>query len=163
MPGKLLCVMCRLLFDVLLVPMKNFDHIKNRGCMYFACLIYFCWILIFCLHRTWEYASCSPLKKSLVFIFLCLHWQDIFDTCLFMQTDILEEPLFEHGSAGSQSPELHCFWSHLLCYWHLSVPESLIQQVKINLQSIPNVTGGRWGHKYKRKDMVTVIDGMTVT
>lgn len=123
--------MCRLLFNVLLVPMKNFDYIKNRGCMYFACLTYFCWILIFCLHRTWEYASCSPLRKRLAFIFLCLHWQDIFDTCLVMQTDTLEEPLFEHCSPGSQSPELHCFWSHLLLYWNLNVPESLAYKLAV--------------------------------
>lgn len=156
--------MCRLLFDVLLVPMKNFDHIKNRGCMYFACLMYFCWLLIFCLHRTWEYASCSPLRKSLELIFLCLHWQDIFDSCLFMQSETLEEPLFEHGSPGRQSvTRAACFWSHFLLYWNLNIPESLAQQVKISLQSIPNVTGGSWGHKYKRRDMVTVIDGMAVT
>lgn len=117
--------MCRFLFNVLLVPMKNLDYIKIRGCMYFACLIYFCWILTFCLHRTWEYASCSPSRKSLAFILLCLHWQDIFDTCLAMQTDTVEEALFEHSSPGSQSPELHCFWSHLLHYGNLNVPECL--------------------------------------
>lgn len=157
--------MCRLLFNVLLVPMKNFDHIKNRGCMYIACLIYFCWLLIFCLHRTWEYASCSPLRKSLAFIFLCLHWQDIFDTCLFMQSDTLEEPVFEHRSPGRQAG------SHQSCLLlipfiallepkHSSVPGTT---GKLSLQSIPSVTGGRWGHKYKRRDMVTVIDGMAVT
>lgn len=70
--------MCRLHFNVLLASMKNFDYIQNRGCMYFACLIYFCWILIFCLQRTREFGSCSPLGKSLAFAFLCLRWQRYF-------------------------------------------------------------------------------------
>lgn len=49
-----------------------------------------------------------------------------------------------------------------MLYWNLNYAETFVQQVKINLQSISNVAGGRQGHNCKRRATTTVIEGMTV-
>lgn len=136
---------------------------KNcKNCMYFACRIYFCWILTFCLRRTREFASCNPLRKSLAFAFLCLHWQRYF-WLMFVHAHSLFRGTPVWTSLIRQSDIIVTIvLNSFIALLELNHAESLSQQVKISLQSVSNVTGGRQGHKYKIRTTMTVIEGMTV-